>query len=180
MKSLHSNINEDVESCLPTSDFAHSISNNNENEMGTLNYNVPEETVKKLHQISEASKSSDECETNDDIDLSSSGSSTVNNAYSNCDQFSETSSQDLLDSGAEMETDITTKFKNCTVPNLSTEDTLLMEINMQVPESEDSSRSRPPNGISASIFNHPAYKTVIQELVQFKEQVSALRLEVNR
>ncbi|XP_021938750.1 coiled-coil domain-containing protein 186-like isoform X2 [Zootermopsis nevadensis] len=175
-----SSINEDLESCLPTSNFAHSTSNNNENEMGTLNYNVPEETNKKLDHISEVSKSSSECEANDDIDSSNSGSLTVNNAYSNCDHFSETSSQDLRDSGAEMETDITTKFMDCAVPNLSAEDELLMEINMQLPESEDLSRSQPPNGISVSVFNHPAYKTVIQELAQFKEQVSALHMEINR
>jgi hypothetical protein len=180
IKSLHSSDNKDLESCLSTSEFAHPLNNNNENEMGTLNYSVSEETDKKLDQINDAGKSSNECETNDDIDSSSSDISTVNKTYSNCDQFSETSSQDMLDSGAEMETDITTKFKGYTVPNLSAEDELLMEINMQLPESEDSSKSRLPNGISTSIFSHPAYKTVIQELVQFKEQVSVLHLEINR
>jgi hypothetical protein len=180
MKSLHVSINDDVESRSPTANFAQAKSNNIENVMGTQNYSVPEETDKKFDQISEANKSCNECEINDDINSSNSGSSTANNVHSYYDQFSETSSQDLLDSGAEMETDTTTKFKNCTVPNLSAEDELLMEINMQLPECDDSSRSQPPNGISTSIFSHPAYKTVIQELAQFKEQVSVLHSEIDR
>jgi len=149
IKSLHSSINEDLESCLPTLDAAHFIGNNNENE---ICHNVRAETVKELggDEISEGSKTSYDSEINDDIDSSSSNSSTVNNAHSNCDQFSETSSQDLPDSGAEMETDIKTKFKGCTVPNLSAEDELLMEINMQLPGPEDFLKSQSPN-----VYQHP-------------------------
>jgi chromosome segregation ATPase len=53
-----------------------------------------------------------------------------------------------------------------------------MEINKQLPESEDVSKVQHPNGIS--YFNHPPYKTVIQELAQFKEQICVLSSEVSR
>jgi hypothetical protein len=77
-----------------------------------------------------------------------------------------------------MESDTRALVKDYAVSNLSAEDELLMEINKQLPESEDMSKSQHPNGVS--YFNHPAYKTVIQELAQFKEQVSVLCSEVSR
>ncbi|PNF15355.1 hypothetical protein B7P43_G00995 [Cryptotermes secundus] len=145
-------------------------------------HDIPDKTDKEVreYEVSEASKTADDSETNDDIDSSSSDSSTVNNVRSDCDKFSETSSQDLPDSGAEMETDIRTEVDDYTVPKVSAEDELLREINMQLPESDGTSKSHPPNGLSTSLFNHPAYKTVIQELSLFKEQVSVLHSEISR
>jgi hypothetical protein len=162
------------------SDFSHAVSNSNENEMDTLNRVVPEKADEELKgdEIIEVSKASDNSETNDDIDSSSSNSFPVNNPHSNCDHSCETSSQDLLDSGTEMESDTRALGKDYDVPNITAEDELLMEINKQLPESEDVSKSQHPNGMS--YFNHPAYKTVIQELAQFKEQVSVLCSEVSR
>ncbi|XP_068083218.1 coiled-coil domain-containing protein 186 [Anabrus simplex] len=37
-----------------------------------------------------------------------------------------------------------------------------------------------PNGLSDSLFNHPAYKTVIKELAYFREQIGVLQSEINR
>jgi hypothetical protein len=180
VRKVYSSGNENME-CFPASGFAHPV-NNNKNEMDILNHDVPDETDKegREDEVSEASKTSDDYETKDDIDSSSADSSTVNNVHSDSDKFSETSSQDLPDSGAEMEADIRTEVNECTVPNLSAEDELLMEINMQFPESDDTSKSHSPNGLSTSLFSHPAYKTIIQELSQYKEKVSVLHSEINR
>jgi hypothetical protein len=180
-RKLNSIGNENVE-CFPASGFALSVSNNNANEMDIHIHDIPLKTDKEVREdeVSEASKTSGDSETNDDIDSSSSDSSTVNNIHSDCDKFSETSSQDLPDSGAQMETDIRTEVNDYTVPKVSAEDELLMEINMQLPESNVTSKSHPPNGLSTSLFNHPAYRTVIQELSQFKEQVSVLHSEISR
>lgn len=179
-RKLNSIGNETLE-CFPRSGFAQSVNNNNTNEMDIQIHDIPDKTDKEVREdeVSGASKTSDDSETNDDIDSSSSDSSTVNNIRSDCDKFSETS-QDLPDSGAEMETDIRTEVNDYTVPKVSAEDELLMEINMQLPESDGTSKSHPPNGLSTSLFNHPAYKTVIQELSQFKEQVSVLHSEISR
>jgi hypothetical protein len=162
------------------SDFSHSVSNSNENEVDTLNRVIPNETDEELKgdEIIEVSKTSDNSETNDDIDSSSSNSFPVNNPHSNCDDSSETSSQDLPDSVTEMVSDMTALVKDYAVSNLCAEDELLVKLNKQLPESEDMSKSQHPNGMS--YFNHPAYKTVIQELAQLKEQVSLLRSEVSR
>jgi hypothetical protein len=178
VREVYSIGNENVE-CFPASGFAQSV-NNNKNEMDILNHDVPDETDKqgREYEVSEASKTSDDCDAND-IDSSSADSSTVNNVHSDSDKLSEASSQDLPDSGAEMEADIRTEVNECTVPNLSAEDELLMEINMQLPEC-DTSKSHSPNGLSTSLFGHPAYKTVIQELSQSKEKVSVLRSEISR
>lgn len=180
VNNLNSNSNEGLDSCFMESDFSHAVSNSNENEMDTLNRVVPEKADEELKgdEIIEVSKASDNSETNDDIDSSSSNSFPVNNPHSNCDHSCETSSQDLLDSGTEMESDTRALGKDYDVPNITAEDELLMEINKQLPESEDVSKSQHPNGMS--YFNHPAYKTVIQELAQFKEQVSVLCSEVSR
>lgn len=175
-----SNVNKDLDSCPLESDFAQHVSSSNENEVDALNFVVPNKTGEEVKgdEITELSKAYDDSETNDDIGLSSSNNFTVNNPHSSCDHFSETSSQDLPDSGTEMESDTRALVKDYAVSNLSAEDELLMEINKQLPESEDMSKSQHPNGVS--YFNHPAYKTVIQELAQFKEQVSVLCSEVSR
>jgi hypothetical protein len=162
------------------SDFAQHVSSSNKNEVDALNLVVPNKTDEEVkgEEITELNKAYDDSKTNDDIGSSSSNSFTVNNTHSICDHFSETSSQDLPDSGTEMESDMRAPVKDYIVPNLSAEDELLMEINKQLPESEDVSKRQHPNGLS--YFNHPAYKTVIQELAQFKEQVSVLHSEVSR
>lgn len=179
VRKLDSIGNENVE-CFSGPGFVQSVSNN-KTEMDILNYNLPDETDKEMREdgVSEASKTSDDSETNDDIESTSSDSSTVNNVHLDSDKFSETSSQDLPDSGAEMETDLKTEVKECTVPNISAEDELLMEISLQLPKSDDASKHS-PNGLSTSLFNHPAYQTVIQELSQFKEKVSVLYSEIHR
>jgi len=174
-----SGVNKDLDSCFMESDFTQPVSNSNENEVDTLNHVVPNKADEgKGDEITELSKAYDDSETNDDIGSSSSNSFTVNNPHSNCDHFSETSSQDLPDSGTEMESDTRALVKDYAVPKLSPEDKLLMEINKHLPESEDVSKIQHPNGMS--YFNHPAYKTVIQEMAQFKEQISVLSSEVSR
>jgi len=175
-----STVSKDLGSCFMESDFAQPASNSNENEVDTLNHVVPNEADEEVKgdEITELSKAYDDSETNDDIGSSSSNSFTVNNPHSNCDHFSETSSQDLPDSGTEMESDTRALVKDYAVPKLSAEDELLMEINKQLPESEDVSKIQHANGMSYS--NHPAYKTVIQELAQFKEQICVLSSEVSR
>jgi hypothetical protein len=175
-----STVNKDLDSCFMESDFAQPVSDSNANEVDTLDHDVPNEADEEVKggEITEISKAYDDSETNDDIGSSSSNSFTLNNPHSNCDHFSETSSQDLPDSGTEMESDTRALVKDYTVPKLSAEDELLMEINKQLPESEDVSKIQHPNGISC--FSHPAYKTVIQEMAQFKEQISMLSSEVSR
>jgi hypothetical protein len=175
----NSHINEGLDSCCIESAVSHSVSNSSENEVDGLNHVVQNETDEELKgdEIMEVNKGSDDSETNDDIDSSSSNCCTIN-AHSNCDHFSETSSQELPDSGTEMESDTRAVVKDYTVPNLSAEDELLVEINRQLPESEDVSKSRHPNGMT--YLNHPAYKTLTQELARFKEQVSVLHSEISR
>lgn len=175
-----SDVNKDFDSCFMESDFSQPVSVSNENEADALNHAVPNKADEEVKgdEITELSKAYDDSETNDDIGSSSSHSFTVNNPHSNCDHFSETSSQDLPDSGTEMESDTRALAKDYAVPNLSAEDELLMEINKQLPESEVVSKSQHPNGMS--YFSLPAYKIVIQELAQFKEQVSVLHSEISR
>lgn len=175
-----STVNKDLDSCFMESDFAQPVSNSNKNEVDTLNHVVPNEADEEVKgdEITELGKAHDDSETNNDIGSSSSSSFAANNPHSNCDHFSETSSQDLPDSGTEMESDTRALMKDCAVPTLSAEDKLLMEINKQLPESEDVSKIEHLNGMS--YFNHPAYKTVIQELAQSKEQISVLSSEVSR
>lgn len=175
-----STVNTDLGSCFMESDFAQPVSNINENEVDILNHVVPNKADEEVKgdEIIELGIVYDYSETNDDIGPSSSNSFTVNNLHSNCDQFCETSSQDLPESGTEMESDTRALVKDYAVPKLSAEDELLMEISKQLPESEDVSKIQHPNGIS--YFNHPPYKTVIQELAQFKEQICVLSSEVSR
>jgi hypothetical protein len=115
------------------------INNTNTNLQNKLRIKIKTDKEGQEDEVSEASKTSDDYETNDDIDSSTADSFTVNNVHSDSDndKFSEAFSQDLPDSGVEMETDIRTEVSECTVPNLSAEDELLMEINMQLPESDD-------------------------------------------
>ncbi|KAJ9584552.1 hypothetical protein L9F63_021110, partial [Diploptera punctata] len=63
--------------------------------------------------------------------------------------------------------------------DFSPEDELLMEINLQLPENGHA-KELAPNGISSSIINHPAYKTLIKDLASYKEQFSKFQLEINR
>ncbi|XP_069697891.1 coiled-coil domain-containing protein 186-like isoform X2 [Periplaneta americana] len=177
--NLHSSIITDSNTCLQVSNC--NINNNNANVEKDMGSNELDESNRETDRDeSEISKTSDEETVTHDTDSLSSNSSASDNTNPNYDGYSGTLPQDCPNKREEMETNIKTKTKDNTVPNLSAEDELLMEINMQLPESEDSSKNEPPNGISTSIFSHPAYKTVIQELAQFKEQVSVLNSEICR
>ncbi|KAK7790359.1 hypothetical protein R5R35_003855 [Gryllus longicercus] len=48
------------------------------------------------------------------------------------------------------------------------------------PELENLHSRTTPNGFSDSILHHPAYKTLIQEITHFKEQVKVLQNEITR
>nr|CAD7589027.1 unnamed protein product [Timema genevievae] len=54
---------------------------------------------------------------------------------------------------------------------------IIVEIDTQV---SDESKKQLPNGVSGSLLNQPAYRTVIQELLHLKEQIAVLKSEINK
>nr|CAD7442228.1 unnamed protein product [Timema bartmani] len=54
---------------------------------------------------------------------------------------------------------------------------IIVEIDTQV---SDESKKQLPNGVSGSLLNQPAYRTVIQELLHSKEQIAVFKSEINK
>nr|CAD7199273.1 unnamed protein product [Timema douglasi]CAD7410105.1 unnamed protein product [Timema poppensis] len=54
---------------------------------------------------------------------------------------------------------------------------IIVEIGTQV---SDESKNQLPNGVSGSLLNQPAYRTVIQELLHSKEQIAVFKSEINK
>ncbi|PSN40131.1 hypothetical protein C0J52_23823 [Blattella germanica] len=156
------NNDEEVENCAPLVNGIHS-ENHTESKMNTSCTSV-HTVYKSEDEVSEASKTLDDRTETNDTDSSISISSSANDLCLNAEEI------DLPD-GVEQ------NLETETYPTLSVEDELLLEINMH---EESSTKIPPPNGISSSIINHPAYRTVIEDLAGYKEQVSKMQLEINR
>ena len=99
--------------------------------------------------------------------------------YANELSSSSSSSANEFPSSSELE-NFPNKVEKQVKADLSAEDELLREINLQLPSHDSYSKDFIPNGISSSIVNHPAYKTLIEDLAGFKEQASRLQLEISR